>query len=61
MGVHLHTTFATYAPGITLDDILEESEFVMGEAVTWAPERPLRRCCNTPDAAETAMRWIYVW
>lgn len=58
MGVHLHTTFATYAPGITLDDILEESEFVMGEAVTWSAgeafEKVLQHagCSRNRDAVD---------
>lgn len=36
LGVHLHSTFATHALGVTLDDILAESEFEMAESTTFS-------------------------
>ena len=34
LGVNLHSTFSTYAPGVTKDDIKSETEYETGEVTT---------------------------
>ncbi|MDD5620070.1 MAG: pectate lyase [Proteiniphilum sp.] len=43
LGVHLHSTFATHAPGVTLDDILAEREFAMAETTTFSATEAYER------------------
>ena len=37
-GVHMHSTFSTYAPGVTQDDIKSDSEYETGEVITHSAE-----------------------
>ena len=37
-GVNMHSTFSTYAPGVTQDDIKSDSEYETGEVITHSAE-----------------------
>ncbi|WP_320113322.1 T9SS type A sorting domain-containing protein [Draconibacterium orientale] len=37
-GVNMHSTFSTYAPGVTKDDIKSDSEYETGEVITHSAE-----------------------
>nr|WP_321357717.1 T9SS type A sorting domain-containing protein [uncultured Draconibacterium sp.] len=37
-GVNMHSTFSTYAPGVTIDDIKSDSEYETGEVITHSAE-----------------------
>lgn len=53
LGVHLHSTFATHAPGVTLDDILAESEFAMAETTTFSAAEAYEKVLQQAGSSRT--------
>jgi len=50
-GVNMHSTFSTYAPGVTKDDIKSDTEFETGEVTTHVAETAFERVLDFVGAS----------